>query len=154
MDDNELYAALMNKASLLCARREMCLSDMKRKLIDWGASDKQSEIILKQLSRDRFIDEKRYAVAFTRDKFMNNRWGRIKIAHALKLKNIPGSLIDESMATIDEDSYLEMMRVLISQHRNKIKSKNQYDLKGKLLRYGLSKGFESYLLYDLLNDIL
>jgi len=154
MDDNELFTALLNKASLLCARREMCFSDMNRKLNDWGASDKHTDRILKQLSRDRFIDEKRFAVAFTRDKFMNNRWGRIKIAHALKLKNIPGNIIDESLATIDEDSYRDMIRMLISRHRKKIRAKNQYDLKGKLLRHGLSKGFESYLIYDLLNDII
>ena len=41
---------------------------------------------------------------------------------------------------------------LISAHRRSVKAKNQYDLKAKLLRYGLSKGFESSLLYDLLND--
>ena len=34
-----------------------------------------------------------------------------------------------------------------------VKAKNQYDLKAKLLRYGLSKGFESSLLYDLLNEM-
>ena len=46
---------------------------------------------------------------------------------------------------------LILIKNLITSHRKTIKAKNQYDLKGKLLRYGLSKGFESNLLYDLLN---
>ena len=33
-----------------------------------------------------------------------------------------------------------------------IRAKNQYDLKGKLHRYGLSKGYENHLLYEILND--
>ena len=37
-------------------------------------------------------------------------------------------------------------------HSRFIKAKSKFDLKGKLLRFGLSKGFESHLLYDLLND--
>jgi SOS response regulatory protein OraA/RecX len=37
-------------------------------------------------------------------------------------------------------------------HRKSVKAKNNYDLKAKLLRYGLSKGFESSILYDILND--
>jgi len=41
----------------------------------------------------------------------------------------------------------------VLQHRKSIKAKNQFDLRGKLLRYGLSKGFESSLLYDILNDM-
>jgi hypothetical protein len=41
---------------------------------------------------------------------------------------------------------------MISSQRRKVKAKNQYDLKGKLLRFGLSRGFESHLLYDLLNE--
>jgi len=46
-----------------------------------------------------------------------------------------------------------MIKDMILSRRKSVKAKNQYDLKGKLLRYGLSKGFESSLLYDILNDL-
>jgi regulatory protein len=56
------------------------------------------------------------------------------------------------METIEEDDYRQTLREILSSHKRFIKAKNQYDLKGKLMRYGLSKGFESNILYDLLNE--
>lgn len=152
MAGSEAYRALLNKSMSLCAGREMCLSDMMKKLIDWGAGEKDAVKILRHLEKESFIDEKRYALAFTRDKFRYNKWGKVRIAHALKMKNVQGSIIKESIGTIDEKTYNETLKSLINQHRKKIRAKNDYDLKGKLLRYGLSKGFESHLIYDLLNE--
>jgi regulatory protein len=152
MAESELYSVLLNKAMSLCAAREMCFSDMMKKLKAWGAGDKEADSILRHLEQNRFIDEKRFTLAFTRDKFRYNKWGKVKIAHALKLKNVPGNIIKESLGAIDEEAYLETLNFLITQHRKKIRAKNQYDLKGKLLRYGLSKGFESHLIYDLLSE--
>ena len=152
MKDIKLYNALLNKAMSLCARREMCISDMMKKLIDWGAGDRDAENIVKHLENNRFIDEKRFALAYTRDKFRYNKWGKVKIAHALKLKNVPGNIIKECLSSIDEKTYIETLNLLINQHRKKIRARNQYDLKGKLMRYGQSKGFENHLIYDLLNE--
>jgi regulatory protein len=92
-------------------------------------------------------------MAFVKDKFNYNKWGKIKIALHLKAKNIPGDIIGKAFDTIDNDLYLKTLSDLISVHRRSVKSKHPYDLKAKLLRYGLSKGFESSLLYDILNDI-
>jgi len=47
---------------------------------------------------------------------------------------------------------MDALKEMIATQRRKVKAKNQYELKGKLLRFGLSRGFESHLLYDLLND--
>ena len=154
MATDELYKTLLNKSMALCAGKEMCLSDMTLKLKSWGADDSVSSGILKQLTAEKFIDEERFALAFTRDKFRNNKWGKVKIAHCLKIKKIPGEIISLSLDLIDDETYLELIRQVMEAHRKKIKSKNQYDLKGKMLRFGLSKGFESHLLYDLLNNDL
>jgi regulatory protein len=154
MAADELYKTLLNRSMALCAGREMCLSDMTLKLKSWGADEKVSARILKQLTSEKFIDEERFALAFTKDKFRNNKWGKVKIAHGLKLKKIPGELIRLSLDAIDEETYLELIRNVMEAHRKKIKARNQYDLKGKMLRFGLSKGFESHLLYELLNNDL
>jgi regulatory protein len=68
------------------------------------------------------------------------------------LKKIPGEIIKNALDSIDNDTYRKTIEDLISGHRRSVKAKNQYDLKGKLLRYGLSKGFESDLLYDILSN--
>jgi regulatory protein len=66
---------------------------------------------------------------------------------------VPQDIIRSALDSIDNDLYIKLLRELIEAHRKSVKAKNQYDLKAKLLRYGLSKGFESNLLYDILNDL-
>jgi regulatory protein len=152
MSDKERYNVFLKKAMAYCAGKESCLSDVTQKLKSWGAEDSETEKILKQLVKEKFIDEERYASAFVKDKFRYNKWGRVKIGAALRQKNIPSDLISRAFESIDETAYLEALKTIISGHRRTIKAKNQYELKGKLLRYGLSKGFESHLLYDILNE--
>jgi len=152
MADSNLYKTALQRAMALCAGREICLSDIKQKLSAWGIESKDIVQIINHLTSEKFIDEKRYALAFVRDKFRQNKWGKLKIASALKMKNIAAGDISEALNSIDDDNYLEVLRSVIMNHRKTIKAKNQYDLKGKLLRFGLSKGFESHLIYDLLNE--
>jgi regulatory protein len=153
MPDNELFKASMNKAMTLCARRENCISEVLAKLHSWGTDVNDSARIIELLKKDNFINEERYAFGFVREKFNNNKWGKIKIAAYLKAKNISGELIRKALDTIDNDTYNKTLNNLLSAHRRSAKAKNSYDLKAKLMRYGLSKGFESSLLYDLLNEM-
>jgi regulatory protein len=77
----------------------------------------------------------------------------LKISAHLRAKNIPGNIIDQALNTLDNEEYKQMLNNLLTSHRRSVKAKNQYDLKAKMMRYGLSKGFESSLLYDLLNEM-
>ena len=137
----------------LCAGREYCAGEILVKLDLWGIDKNQSRKIIEMLKRENFINEERFAAGYVKDKFNYNKWGKIKIASYLKAKNISGETIKKALNNIDNDSYNKTLKDLISTHRRSVKAKNPYDLKAKLLRYGLSKGFESRLLYDLLNEM-
>jgi regulatory protein len=136
----------------LCSSREYCCEDIRSKLTAWGVDNEDSERIIGVLLKENFINESRYATAFVRDKFKYNKWGKVKIAAHLKFKKLNPEVIVLALDSIDNEQYNKMLRDLVDSHRRTVKSKNQYDLKAKLLRYGLSKGFESNLLYDILND--
>jgi regulatory protein len=153
MPYNELFKASVNKAMALCARREYCISEVMTKLHSWGTDADDNARIIELLQKDNFINEERYALGFVKDKFNYNKWGKLKIAAHLKAKNIPGELIKQALDTIDNETYNNVLRDLMSAHHQSVKAKNQYELKAKLLRYGLSKGFESSLLYELLNEM-
>jgi regulatory protein len=153
MPDNELFKTSLNKAMALCSKKEYCTSEILVKLHDWGTDFNDSIRILGLLKKENFINEERYTRGFVRDKFNFNKWGRIKIASHLKGKNIPGEKIKMALDTIDNETYKKTLTNLLSAHRRTVKAKNQLDLKAKLMRYGLSKGFESNLLYDLLNTM-
>lgn len=152
MGDNELYKSSLNKAMTLCASREYCISDIVTKLRLWGVSENNLSRIVAKLINDNFINEERYAGGFVKDKFTYNKWGRMKISYQLRAKQISPEIIDKALNSIDNNLYINTLRDLLSTHRRQIKAKNQYDLKAKLLRFGLSRGFESNLLYDLLNE--
>lgn len=153
MADDNLYSVSLRKTMAICAGRECCRSDIRLKLDSWGLQEKDGEKIIGLLLKEKFIDEDRYALAFVKDKFRYNRWGKIKISAALRLKKIPGEVINTALESIDNEDYNRVIKNLLMSHRKSVKAKNQYDLKGKLMRYGLSKGFESHILYDLLNDL-
>jgi regulatory protein len=153
MPDNDNFKTVLGKAMAACSRREHCKSEIETMAESWGAAESDIIKIIQVLTDEKFIDEERYASAFVRDKFTYNKWGKLKISMHLKAKRIPSELIRKALDTIDSETYRKMISDLITSHRKHIKAKNPYDLKSKLLRFGLSKGFESHLLYEMLGDV-
>lgn len=153
MTEDTLVNTALKKAMALCASREYCSEDIRIKLDSWGINTQDAIKIINKLTGENFINEKRYAGAFVKDKYLHNKWGKVKIASQLRAKRIASEVIDSAIASIDEDQYRQSIKDILVSHRKFIKAKNQYDLKGKLLRFGLSKGFESHLLYDILNEL-
>lgn len=153
MTENDLFKTLLSRSMALCSKREYCTDDIKSRLKLWGLGEKDSERIITILAKENFISDERYARAFVNDKFICNKWGKVKISAHLKAKRIPQEIISEALNSIDDETYVKTVRDIISARRGHIRAKNQYDLKGRLLRYGLSKGYESGLLYDILNDL-
>ena len=153
MDETYLFKTSLNRAMALCAGREYCSDDIRSKLGSWVIRSDDAGKIMEILVKEKFLDDRRYAEAFVKDKYRQNKWGRLKIASMLRMKNIPGDIINLALQAIDEDEYRQTVREIVMSHRKSVKAKNNYDLKGKLMRFGLSKGFESNLLYDLMNEI-
>jgi regulatory protein len=150
MPDNLLIDIALKKAMTLCAGREYCYSEIRQKLHSWGVKSEDSDKILNLLTDGRFIDEERYSIAFAKDKFKYNKWGKVKISSALRMKRISDERINIALNSIDDAEYIDLLKTIIEKQKRTVKAKNQYDLKGKLLRHCLSKGFESHLVYDLL----
>jgi regulatory protein len=151
MAESLLFKTALSKAMALCSRREYCISEIREKVVSWGISDSDSDKIIATLIQENFINEERYATAFVKDKFNYNKWGKIKISAHLKAKRIQSVTIKIALESIDDDVYIKTITSVLESHRRSVKAKNKYDLKAKMLRYGLSKGFESSILYDILN---
>ena len=153
MSENPLFKIALNKSMAQCSHREFCCDDIRNKLLLWGVENNDAEKIIGILIKENFINESRYATAFVKDKFKYNKWGKVKIAAHLRVKKLPPDIIKSALDSIDDEIYIKFLNELIANHKRSVKAKNQYDLKAKLLQYGLSKGFESSLLYDILNDL-
>jgi len=152
MAETTLFASALSKAMNKCSQRELCCSEMEARLESWGVPGPDCLKIINILKKENFINEERYARAFVKDKFSYNKWGKIKIASHLKAKKISSSMISSALGSIDNDLYKNRLKEMIQNHRRSVKAKNSYEMKAKLLRFGLSRGFESSLLYELLNE--
>jgi regulatory protein len=153
MTENDIVKTALKKAMALCASREYSSEEIRLKLYSWGLDASGAESVISTLINENFVNDKRYAEAFVKDKYNQNKWGKVKIAAHLRAKRIASELIESSLAAIDDGQYRKTIRDILTSHRRHIKAKNQFDLKGKLLRFGLSKGFESHILYDILNEM-
>ena len=130
------------KAEAYCSASEHCRADVLAKLYQWGAPEDVWEDILKHLEKERYIDESRYAVAFVRDKYRFNQWGRMKIVQALRVKQIPASCISEALEKIEEGEYLSALSSLLKKKLRSVKASNDYERNGKLIRFAAGHGYE------------
>ena len=134
----QALAALMR----LCARAEKSQEDARRLMRGWGLAERDAEGVLAKLVRDRFIDDARYAGAFVREKLRLSGWGEYKIRTALQRKGGSKERIDAALAEADRSGMDERLRRQLERKARTAKYTTQYELKTKLIRYGLSLGYD------------
>lgn len=133
---------ILYKLAARCSTSEQCLSDVEAKLKRYDLSEEERTRILQHLVEEKYIDDKRYAEAFVRDKYRFNKWGRIKIAQGLRMKGIDNGTVNVAMGVIDETEYLHILRELIKAKRKSTRGKSDYEVNGKLIRFAIGRGFE------------
>lgn len=134
----------LHKAAAYCSRSEHCISEIREKLRLWGLPSEEAQGVIDRLLKEKFIDEARYCKSFVNDKYKYNRWGRIKIGYALKMKRIPDPLVYDAMdEVIDEDLYRENLLALLREKKKTTRSVNAHDEYGKLYRFAAGRGFDS-----------
>ena len=140
----EALASLMR----LCARAEKCEGDARRLMRRWGVDQKAAEEVLARLVRDRFIDDRRYATLFVREKLNLSGWGAYKIRTALKRKEVSEEIIREALAELDSGKLRARLDEQLKRKLRTLKAKTPYELKTKLIRYGLSLGYDYEAVMD------
>jgi len=135
----EAYAALTR----LCARAEKSESDALRLMRGWGLAESDAQRVLARLVSDRFIDDARYAGAFVREKFRLSGWGEYKIRAALQRKGIARERIDAALAEADRGDTAGRLRRQLERKARTVRHATPNELKAKLVRYGLSLGYEN-----------
>ena len=133
---------ILYKMAAKCSTSEQCMSDIEAKLSRYDLTEEERTRILRHLVEEKYIDDRRYAEAFVRDKYRFNKWGRIKIAQGLRMKGIDSETISTAMKAIDEAEYLDILRDLIKAKRKSTRGKNDYEINGKLVRFATGRGFE------------
>ncbi|MBO7160768.1 MAG: RecX family transcriptional regulator [Paludibacteraceae bacterium] len=124
-----------------CSRSEHCVFDVMEKLSAAAVSEDDANEIVQELIRLGYIDELRYARAFVNDKFRFNKWGKIKIAHALRQKKVASNVIQDALDTIDDEAYNQVLMQLIESKKKTTKA-TATQQRAAVMRFALSRGFE------------
>lgn len=133
------------KASEICSRSEKCRGDIAEKCREWHLSGEETREVTDWLVREKFIDHGRYATSFVRDKFRFNQWGKIKIAYALRQKQVEEVFIREALDSLPEEEYTEVLHKLLESKARTVKGGDAYTRRGKLLTFVMGRGFETEL---------
>ena len=147
---DEALASLMR----LCARAERSSGDALRLMQNWGVAKEEQYRVLQKLQSERFIDDRRYAEAFVREKCNLSAWGRYKIQSALKRKGIANDIITEALAKLNPTDNKKRLQDRLQTKIKHIKYDTAYQLKTKLIRYALSLGFEMDDVMDSVNEVM
>ena len=120
-------------------------------LLRHKAESEDIERILKHLIKEGYIDESRYARALVHDKVRFAKWGRNKIAQALRQKRIPADIADAALESIDEDEYMSALKEITASRYRAVKGATEYERKLKTMKTVCGRGYEPQLVRQVLN---
>ena len=144
----------LSRAMHLCSRQEKSSSDILKKLADWGVTEEDALRILQKLTEQKFVDDLRYAKAYTRQQHTFRKWGRIRIRMVLKQKNIPEAFIDEALQELDEKEYRQTLKEELQKKRKGLKGRNRYDLLARLQKFAYGRGYEPDLARQVAEEVI
>lgn len=143
---------ILNKMFRYCSYQERSISDVRRQLDKYHVNEASVSQIIKKLIDERFLNEVRFAETYTLGKLRMNYWGKIKIIQGLKEKSVDSQIINSAVESIDKFEYQQIIIKLIHKKLKLIRNTDSFIVKNKIARYIISKGFESYLVWEEINN--
>lgn len=140
----------LEKIKNWCAYQERSHFETKSKLFEFGLPTAEVEEVIAILISENFLNEERFAEAFTRGKFRIKHWGKNKIKNELKQRHVSDYSIKKALKQIDDDDYYNTLKKLIAKKTSETKEKNEFKKKSKVFQYALSRGFESNLISEII----
>ncbi len=142
-----------SRLASLCARREYCQSDMLEKMRQWGLSDEDQAAVMQKLIEGTYVDDERYAHAYVNDKVRYGKWGPLKIAQGLRMKHIAEHIVSSALGDVDDEDYLDVLRPLVRQKMRTTRAASDYELRMKVTKAVLSRGFTLELIRQCLDAL-
>lgn len=137
----------------LCSRREYCRKDILKKVMTAldGDAAKAEEVVGK-LVEERYVDDRRYAAAFARDKASIAGWGAAKIRYMLAAKGVDREIIASALEEVDVSRADARLEKLMENKARSLKDDPQRRI--KLLRFGVGRGYTYEEVSSMIDRIL
>lgn len=155
MHDKLIYTVdeALSKLEYYCNYRERCHKEVEAKLSNMRMIPEAKEKIILHLIEHDYLNEERFAKAFTRGKFRIKKWGRHRLIRELKYKGVSKYNIDSALNEISEGEYLITFNELAEKKFASITESNKNNNNKKLIDYLLYRGWESHLIYEKVNQL-
>ena len=127
--------------SAQCAKREYCTADIRRKALerlDFDAA--AAEEVLAALMAEGYVDDRRYAAAYAREKSALSVWGPVKIRTTLLGRGLPREIVLDALGEIDHERAEARLEKVLETKWKALRDDPQGRL--KLIRFALSRGYD------------
>ena len=142
MSDDISQNEAMQIAMKFCGYRGRSKKEVEDKLKTKSFNQKIIKICIDRLVEFDFLNNIRFSKSFSRGKNNNNRWGKNKIKFHLKNKGLTDDEINIGIESIDEESYLNILKKNIELYNKKLKEPDR----NKLIGHLINKGYEMDLI--------
>lgn len=146
---------ILQKAASYCAYQERTQDEVRQRLKQWGVWGDEAEELIAELIAQNYLSEERFAKSYAGGKFRVKKWGRMRIRQELTRRGLTDYTIRKGMGEIDAEAYETTLHQLLVKKNNALESTEPdvFKRKQKLARYALAKGYESELVWKLIEQI-
>ena len=137
---------LWNKSLDILSRREHSVSELRNKLIRFNPDPNDLKDVIERLITSNFLDDKRFASAFTRSK-AESGYGPNYISQYLAKKGIPSDKYDIYSLEIDWED-----KCLIQFNKKRRNKEINFKEKEKILRFLAYRGFSYEIIKNALKE--
>jgi regulatory protein len=148
-----MNSEILQKLARYCAYQERCVQELEQKMKTFEVSPAEYSEYLNWLRENNYLNEARFVEIFVRSKFNQKSWGRTKINYELRKRGISASLVASAWDGIDDADYIEKARTILLKKKDEIKTGTSPQRYQKCYHFGLSKGYESSLVRELLKPL-
>lgn len=137
-----------------CTYRDRCISEVELKCKKLGFNTEQTKKVISRLIEENFLNEQRFANQYVYSKSAIKKWGKQKIYFELKRKNVDPAIIEQALANIEDESYMQMLYKLAEKKWNRLKEPIPSKKKLKLRAYLHQKGYSSEEIQHVINQLI
>ncbi|MFM2442620.1 MAG: hypothetical protein RL449_1262 [Bacteroidota bacterium] len=148
-----MNSEILQKLARYCAYQERCVQELEQKMKTFEVVPAEFPLYLDWLRENNYLNEARFVEIFVRSKFNQKSWGRTKINYELRKRGISAPLLASAWDEINDQDYIEKARALLQKKKDDIKTGTSPQRYQKCYNYGLSKGYESSLVRELLKPL-
>lgn len=147
-----LYRQL-NEAENLVAVREACFRylsrrdhsafELKQKVAKKGYKTDDLELVIQDLYKTGYLNDEKFASAYTAEKIEINQWGPKKIRNHLFKKGIHRNIIEKVLSEKTDDLQQQQICVdlVMKRKRHFLRENDDFKRKQKIYRYLAGRGF-------------